>query len=88
MPENKTKATDASVEDYFSAISDEARRTDCRALAKVMTKATKQPPSMWGTSIHKRGKGCLYLRTLTDVDLNVLEQLIVGSVAQRKRHYA
>jgi hypothetical protein len=33
------------------------------------------------------GKGCLYVRKLSDVDLNVLEQLIVGSVTERKRQY-
>ena len=51
MAENKTKATDASVESYLSAIEDEARRKDCEALATLMTKATKQQPKMWGTSI-------------------------------------
>ena len=137
MTENKTKATDASVARYLSAIQDEARRKDCEALAKLMTKATKEPPKMWGTSIvgfgsyhykyesgregdscltgfssrkgdisvylvgavleqvellaklgkHKLGKGCLYIRQLSDVDLKVLEQLIVGAVAERKRRY-
>ena len=137
MSENKTKATNASVEKYLSSIKDEARRKDCEALAKLMTKATKQQPKMWGTSIvgfgsyhytyesgregdacltgfssrkgeisvyltasvlgqeellsklgkHKRGKGCLYVRTLSDVDLKVLEQLIVGSVAERERRH-
>ena len=138
MKENKTKVTDASVESYLAAIADEARRQDCEALTKLMTKATKQPPKMWGTSIvgfgsyhykyasghegdscltgfasrksditlylvadfpgheellaklgkHKRGKGCLYIRHLSDVDPKVLEQLIVDSVAERKRHYS
>ena len=37
---------------------------------------------------HKRGKACLYVRRLSDVDVEVLEQLIVGSVAQRKLHHA
>ena len=137
MAENKTKATEASVESYLSAIQNEARRKDCEALARLMTKATKYPPKMWGTSIvgfgsyhykyesgregdscltgfssrmgdisiylvadfpgqkellsklgkHKMGKGCLYVRKLSDVDLKVLEQLIFGSVAERKRHY-
>jgi hypothetical protein len=36
---------------------------------------------------HKMGKGCLYVRKLSDVDLNVLEQIIAGSFAERKRHY-
>ncbi len=137
MAQNKTKATEASVESYLSAIGDEARRKDCEALAKLMTKATKQQPKMWGTSIvgfgsyhykyesgregdayltgfssrksdisvylmasipgqeellsklgkHKMGKGCLYVRKLSDVDLEVLEQLIIGSFAERKRRY-
>ena len=51
MAENKTKATEASVESYFAAIGDEARRKDCEALTRLMTKVTKQPPKMWGTSI-------------------------------------
>src|SRR6266851_941024 len=50
MAENKTKATKASVEGFLSAIDDEARRKDCEVLAKLMTKATKQQPKMWGTS--------------------------------------
>lgn len=51
MAENKTKATKASVADYFASIADEGRRKDCEALAKLMAKVTKQPPVMWGTSI-------------------------------------
>lgn len=138
MAENKTKANDASVDGYIEAIDDESRRKDCQALAKLMTKATKQKPLMWGTSIvgfgsyhykydsgregdscltgfssrkgaisvylmasfpghdellsklgkHKMGKGCLYINKLSDVDLKVLEQLVVGSVAEVKRRYS
>ncbi|HEV7518085.1 MAG TPA: DUF1801 domain-containing protein [Thermoanaerobaculia bacterium] len=51
MAENKTKATEASVESYLSAIEDDARRRDCEALAKLMTRATQEQPKMWGTSI-------------------------------------
>jgi hypothetical protein len=51
MAENKTKATEASVEGYLSSIEDEARKDDCRALASLMTKATREKPKMWGTSI-------------------------------------
>ena len=36
---------------------------------------------------HKMGKACLYIRKLSDIDLKVLEQLVVGSVAEvRRRH--
>ena len=135
MAENKTKATEASVKDYLSAIADEARQRDCVALARLMTRATKQPPKMWGPSIvgfgsyhykyesgregdscltgfasrkgdisiygvagfpgsdallaklgtHKMGKGCLYVRRLSDIDLEVLERLVAGAVAAKKR---
>ena len=138
MAENKTKPTNASVASYFAAIEDEGRRKDCEALAKLMTRATKEKPRMWGTSIvgfgsyhykyesgregdsclvgfssrkgdislylvadfpgqdaliaklgkHKRAKGCLYVRKLAHVDAEVLEQLVVGSVAERKRRHA
>lgn len=36
---------------------------------------------------HKMGKACLYLRTLKDVDADVLEQLVAGSVAEVKRRH-
>jgi len=51
MAENKTKATDASVDSYIAAIEDEVRRKDCQALAKLMAKVTKEKPKMWGPSI-------------------------------------
>ena len=51
MAEPKTRPTDASVAGYLTAIEDDARRTDCEAIAKIMRKVTKQEPRMWGTSI-------------------------------------
>lgn len=36
---------------------------------------------------HKMGKACLYVRKLSDVDLKVLEQLVVGSVAEVRLRY-
>jgi hypothetical protein len=51
MADNKTKATASSVDAYIEAIADETRRKDCRTLAKLMTRATKHKPVMWGTSI-------------------------------------
>ena len=33
---------------------------------------------------HTTGKGCLYIKKLSDVDPKVLEQLIVGSVAAKR----
>ncbi len=51
MAENKTKPTKVGVESYLGAIVDDARRTDCEALARLMTKVTKHEPVMWGPSI-------------------------------------
>lgn len=137
MATNKTVATKASVQSYLSAIGDEGRRKDCEALAILMTKATKEKPTMWGPSIvgfgsyhykyesgregdsclagfssrksditvylvasfpgqeqllaklgkHKMSGGCLHIRHLSDVDLKVLEKLVVGTVAEKKRLY-
>ena len=36
---------------------------------------------------HKMGKTCLYFKRLADLDRNVLEQLIVNSIAEGKRRY-
>ena len=51
MAENKTKPTDASVAQYLAGIEDELRKRDCEALVKIMAKATKLKPKMWGTAI-------------------------------------
>ncbi len=51
MAENKTKPTNASVADYLSAIEDEERRNDCRAIARLMSAITGAEPTMWGTGI-------------------------------------
>jgi|SRR5208282_554618 len=56
MAKMKTAETDVSVEAYIEAISDETRREDCRTLMKLMSKATKAEPKMWGTSIVGFGK--------------------------------
>jgi hypothetical protein len=36
---------------------------------------------------HKFGKSCMYIRRLADVDVAVLEQLVVGAVAEMRRRY-
>ena len=51
MTENKTKPTDASVEDYVASRANEQQRTDCQELMALLKKLTKQPPKMWGPSI-------------------------------------
>ena len=51
MAENKTRATTISVLSFLDACADEARRTDAKALSKLMPKVTGNKPAMWGPSI-------------------------------------
>jgi hypothetical protein len=51
MAENKTKPTDASVEDYIASRANEQQRSDCRELMNLLERVTQQPPKMWGPSI-------------------------------------
>jgi len=138
MAENKTKATDTSVRSYLAAIENDTRRKDCEALAQLMTKATKEPPRMWGSGIvgfgsyhyrydsgregdmclvgfssrkseisvyglnaaadakallatlgkHKAGKGCVYIKSLADVDQRVLAKLVASAAAEKRRQPA
>ena len=51
MAENKTRATDASVDDHIAARASDEQRADCQALMSILGKLTKEPPKMWGPSI-------------------------------------
>jgi hypothetical protein len=51
MAELKTKVTRASVDKFIQGIKDEKKREDCYQVLKMMKKATKAEPKMWGTSI-------------------------------------
>jgi hypothetical protein len=51
MAKNKTKPTDASVEDYIASRASEQQRADCQELMALLQKITRQPPTMWGPSI-------------------------------------
>lgn len=55
MSENKTKPTDASVEDYLASRASEQQRADCRELMALLERVTGQPPRMWGPSIVGHG---------------------------------
>ena len=137
MAENKTKPSDASVEDYIASRANAQQRTDCRELMALFKKITRHSPKMWGPSIvgygsyrytyesgrsgeapltgfairgrdlvvyllaesaeqrswlsklgkHSMGKSCLYFKQLADLDKSVLEQLVVGSIAEARRRY-
>lgn len=51
MAENKTKPTDANVEDYIASRANAQQRTDCRELMVLFKKVTRHSPRMWGPSI-------------------------------------
>ncbi|HET6597133.1 MAG TPA: DUF1801 domain-containing protein [Anaerolineales bacterium] len=51
MAELKTQMTKASVDKFLQGIKDERKRQDCYEILKIMKKATKAEPKMWGTSI-------------------------------------
>ena len=51
MPENRTKSTDASVEDYIASRANVQQLTDCQELMALFKKVTGQSPKMWGPSI-------------------------------------
>ena len=51
MAELKTKRTHSSVTAFLDQVSDESRRKDSQTLVRMMKKATKAEPKMWGTSI-------------------------------------
>ena len=51
MAENKTKFTDASIEDYIASRANEQQRSDCLELMALFKKVTRHSPRMWGPSI-------------------------------------
>jgi len=51
MAELKTQVTKASVDKFLQGIRDENKREDCFQILKIMKRATKAEPKMWGSSI-------------------------------------
>ena len=51
MAENKTKPTNASVEQFIKSQPDEQVRKDCAVISKLMSEATGELPKMWGPAI-------------------------------------
>jgi hypothetical protein len=47
----KTKENDSSVEDFINSVKDEDKRKDSLTILKLMQKATKEKPKMWGSSM-------------------------------------
>ena len=51
LVEIKTKPTALSVDSFIAAISDEQQRKDSQTILKMMEKAMKVKPKMWGSSM-------------------------------------
>jgi hypothetical protein len=47
----KTQPTALSVKDFIDAVPDEQKRKDSLVILKMMEKAMKEKPKMWGSSI-------------------------------------
>ena len=56
LVEIKTKQTSSSVESFINSITDEQKRKDSQVILKLMEKATKEEPKMWGSSMIGFGK--------------------------------
>lgn len=56
MAELKTNKNNASVTQFLNSIEDKQKRSDCRAVAKMMRDATGNRARMWGSSIVGYGK--------------------------------
>ncbi|MFT3818820.1 MAG: DUF1801 domain-containing protein [Rubrivivax sp.] len=51
MAENKTKPTDAGVDDYIASRASAQQSADCGPLMALLKAVTKQDPKMWGAGI-------------------------------------
>ena len=51
MAENKTKPTKLSVAAFINGVTDSDRRSDAKALIKLMQGAAGEKPRMWGPAI-------------------------------------
>ncbi len=51
MADNKTKPTKLSAAAFIDALTDPVRRSDAKALTKLMQNAAGEEPQMWGPSI-------------------------------------
>src|SRR5687767_13180867 len=56
LAEIKTKQTEDSVNSFIASLPDEQKRKDSQVILKMMEKATKEKPKMWGSSMIGFGK--------------------------------
>jgi len=53
----------------------------------IMDYVEKHQPTLDKLGKFKQGKGCLYVKKLEDIDLNVLEELIKNSINKLRKAY-
>ena len=68
MAENKTKQTEASIEDFLSKIEDEKVRRDSEKISELMRKISGEPPKLWGASIIGFGSRHLKYESGREID--------------------
>lgn len=68
MAELKTKANDASIDEFIGSLADPQQQADSRELLKIYSKVTGKPPVMWGSSIIGFGTVSLTYSTGRKVD--------------------
>ena len=51
LAEIKTKQTSLSVDSFIDSLPDEQKRKDSQVILKMMKKAMKEEPKMWGSSM-------------------------------------
>jgi hypothetical protein len=73
MAELKTERTDAGVDEFLAAITDERRRRDAVAVRDLMASVTGEPGAMWGAGIVGFGH-----RSLTYASGRTLDWFSVG----------
>ena len=56
LAEIKTKQTSSSVAGFIDSLADEQKRKDSQVILKLMEKAMKEKPKMWGSSMIGFGK--------------------------------
>jgi hypothetical protein len=138
MPENKTKATDVSVDEFLHQVEDEKKREDSYKLIELMREVTGEEPKMWGPTMvgfgkyhykyasghegdaflagfsprkaamtlyilagyegeeallgklgkYTTGKSCLYVKRLSDIDQDVLREMVTKSVQNTVEKYS
>lgn len=65
LAEIKTKQTEESVEKFLKKVENEQKQKDCYTILKLMEKATREKPKLWGASIIGFGK-LIYKSPATD----------------------